>query len=106
MSSLLTPVLLSTFPSPIPTPSTLTPASLAALLALYNPVLTHVSSTKSRKGWKTLQQLDVLRYKTLPARVQERRDARSKDGKGKKAGIEGEGWLEKEEVEDLMAWKL
>ncbi|MCJ1243436.1 hypothetical protein MMC30_000633 [Trapelia coarctata] len=99
--------LLSTIPSPLPTPSTLTYPSLSALLALYAPLLTHASSTKSRKGWKSVQELDVLRYETLPARVRERRSASFKDGKGKKGGDEGgEGWLEKGEVEDLMAWKL
>jgi len=108
MSCALRPDLHRTIPSPLPTPSTLTHPTLSALLALYTPLLTQVSSTKSRKGWKSLHQLDVLRYETLPARVQERRKAAgSKDGKGKKGVKEGgAGWLEKDEVEELVAWKL
>ena len=108
MSSPLPRDLLTTIPDPLPTPTTLTHSTLSALLALYAPLLTHVSSTKSRKGWKTLEHLDGLRYSVLPARVQERHDAASaKDGKSKK-GVKGAGekWLEKEETEDLVAWKL
>lgn len=100
--------LLHLIPTPLPTPSTLTHPTLSALLALYAPLLTHVSPRKTITGRQPLTELDVLRYETLPARVRERRKAAgSQDGKEREDGeMAGAGWLEKGEVEQLVAWKL
>ncbi|GIJ84068.1 hypothetical protein Asppvi_002901 [Aspergillus pseudoviridinutans] len=48
--------------------------------------------------------LDGLRYETLPARVRERATAAATEGKESKPNVGG--YLEKDELEQLMEWKL
>ncbi|MCJ1379065.1 hypothetical protein MMC17_002165 [Xylographa soralifera] len=107
-------------PFPLPTPSTLTPSILSSLLALYAPTLAHLASTKRApkppSSTPDLLALDLLRYTTIPARVRARRTATPENSNGEPPkpsdGSETEppptpyGWLEKPELELLMAWKL
>ncbi|MCJ1315090.1 hypothetical protein MMC15_000406 [Xylographa vitiligo] len=99
-------------PSPLPTPSTLTPSALSSLLALYAPTLAHLASTKrapkSASSLPDLPALDLLRYTTIPARVRARRtDASAHSAADGDATAPGpHGWLEKDELELLVAWKL
>ncbi|MCJ1475279.1 hypothetical protein MMC13_003941 [Lambiella insularis] len=87
-------------PDPLPTPANLTLPNLQSLLALYDLTLAHLASTKRKpkNGQPALQELDELRYETFPARVQARRTDATASA--------AHGWLEKEELEQLMVWKI
>ncbi|MCJ1389219.1 hypothetical protein MMC18_002075 [Xylographa bjoerkii] len=107
-------------PSPIPTPATLTRSTLQSLLALYASALAHLAATKGTpkaSSEPSLPSLDHLRYTTIPARVRSRRsDAASLHTAAPQHNKEQDdaadpppgphGWLEKPELEQLMAWKL
>ncbi|MCJ1293970.1 hypothetical protein MMC34_005527 [Xylographa carneopallida] len=106
-------------PSLLPTPSTLTPSTLSSLLALYAPTLASHASTKRAAEVPSapdLSALDLLRYTTIPARVRARwHDASAPSNREPKEPEDSEatdpppdrhGWLEKEELELLVAWKL
>ncbi|KAI9824769.1 MAG: hypothetical protein M1832_001597 [Thelocarpon impressellum] len=77
----------------------ITRAAFDAALSRYDALISSVSKPVKVDGGETLTQLDAWRLNELPEVVH----ARAKDGGevGKKAG-----WLEKAEVERLVAWKL
>ncbi|MCJ1403453.1 hypothetical protein MMC11_006676 [Xylographa trunciseda] len=99
-------------PSPLPTPSTLTLPTLHSLLALYAPTLAHLATTKPQpkppSAAPDLPALDHLRYTVLPARVRARRASPSAHPQQDATAPPPapHGWLEKPELEQLMAWKL
>lgn len=98
----------STTPSPPPSlsASTITKSSLDALLLRYDALITHLSASASSSAstkppTPDLQSLDHLRYDTIPQRLAARKKAASTSPDS------GDGaYLEKEEVEDLVRWKL
>ena len=73
----------------------ITKATFDEVLTRYASLIESSSKRRSTKdGLDTLTQLDEYRLVTIPARLEERH----------KAG--GEDYLEKEEVERLIKWKL
>ncbi|MCJ1283906.1 hypothetical protein MMC26_003237 [Xylographa opegraphella] len=105
-------------PFPLPTPSTLTAATLSPLLTLYAPTLAHLATTKRKPKTPSttpdLPALDLLRYTTIPARVRARRTAANSSQPTQPTAHDApsppppgpHGWLEKDELELVVAWKL
>ena len=76
--------------SPSLAAETITLAEFEDVLSRYDALIRSLSSSSNKDG-ETLEQLDAYRLLTVPARLRERG---------------GELYLEKEEVERLIRWKL
>ena len=78
--------------SPSLAAETITLAEFENVLSRYDALIRSLSSSsKKKEDGETLEQLDAYRLLTVPARLRERG---------------GELYLEKEEVERLIRWKL
>ena len=75
------------------TPDTITLAEFEGVLSRYDALIQSVSKP-SNKGGETLAQLEIYRLLTIPARLDKVRE----EG--------GALYLDKEEVERLIRWKL
>ncbi len=103
-----TPTSTTTPQSPSLSASTITKSTFDALLLRYDALITHLSastststSTSTKPSTPSLQTLDRLRYHTIPQRLAARKKA------AETSHDPGNGaYLEKEEVEDLVRWKL
>ena len=72
----------------------ITKATFDEVLTRYPSLIKSSSKRRSKDGLDTLAQLDDYRLVTVPAQLEERRKAGAED------------YLEKEEVERLIKWKL
>ena len=87
-------------------PENITRASFNKVLARYDTTISVLSRRAKAKpsdeeestGLKTLAQLDRWRLEDLPRTLQRRRTAEGQ--------TTGEAWLEKDEVQNLIRWKL
>jgi len=79
--------------APSLTPDIITLAEFEGVLSRYDALIQSVSKP-SNKGGETLAQLDIYRLLTIPARLDKVRE----EG--------GALYLDKEEVERLIRWKL
>lgn len=81
------------------TSALISPTTFKTTLARYDDLLSSLSQSSSKgnkaaAGRDSLKALDDWRLRTLPDVVAKRKDA------------EGQGYLTKPEVEDLVKWKL
>jgi len=92
----------SSSPCP-PPPSTITPSQFSSILSLYPSTISKTYKTTPRlKDAKKLSHAsedDKWRYDELPRMLARRK---GKDGEGVGVGR----WLEKEELERLVEWKM
>ena len=91
---------MSTSYPPLPTAKDITATQFLAYLLLYDPLIVLLSK-KSRPTPKftpapphNLCELDAIRFQVLPAILKDRQTAK------------GQAWLNKEELQQVMAWKL